>query len=174
MTVALGTLAANIAVTDVVKRLVGRPRPYAHFHRPYRPEDLVKDDAHYSFYSGHSSTSFAMAVAAGMLSHYHGYRNEATVWATGLTLATTTGVLRIAADQHYATDVIVGAAAGGFVGWLVPRLHRPDEIPQPRIRTSGPPPATITLPLRFLGGSGEGVLRTGFGTGPFLEVRWRW
>ena len=131
MGVAFGTLAVNMALTDVVKRLADRPRPYAHFCRPHRPEDLAMDDAHYSFYSGHSSTSFAMAVAAGMLSHYHGYRNEAGVWATGLTLATATGVLRIAADRHYATDVMVGAAAGAFVGWLVPRLHRPAEMPQP-------------------------------------------
>jgi membrane-associated phospholipid phosphatase len=174
MRVALGTLATNIALTDVVKRLAGRPRPYARFRRPYHPEDLAKDDAHYSFYSGHSSTSFAMAVAAGMLSHYHGYRNEAGVWATGLTLATTTGVLRIAADQHYASDVIGGAAAGALVGWLVPRLHRPAGMPQSAARKNEPPAATMTLPLRLGGASGEGVLRTGFGTGPFVEATWRW
>ena len=82
-----------------------------------------------------------MAVTAGMLSHYHGYRNEAVVWATGLALATTTAVLRIAADRHYATDGIAGAAAGAFIGWLVPRLHRPDEMPQPGVgRTAALPP----------------------------------
>ena len=172
--VALGALAVNLALTDVVKRLADRPRPYAHFCRPYRPEDLAKDDAHYSFYSGHSSTAFAMAVTAGMLSHYHGYRNEAGVWATGLTLATTTAVLRIAADRHYATDGIAGAAAGAFVGWLVPRLHRPAEMPQPGTRKNEPPPATMTLPLRLGGASGQGVLRAGFGTGPFVEATWRW
>jgi membrane-associated phospholipid phosphatase len=172
--VALGALAVNLALTDVVKRLADRPRPYAHFCRPYRPEDLAKDDAHYSFYSGHTSTAFAMAVTAGMLSHYHGYRNEAGVWATGLTLATTTAVLRIAADRHYATDAIAGAAAGIFIGWLVPRLHRPAGMPQPGSRKSEPPPATMTLPLRFGGASGEGVLRAGFGTGPFVEATWRW
>jgi membrane-associated phospholipid phosphatase len=172
--VALGALAVNLALTDVVKRVADRPRPYAHFCRPSRPEDLAKDDAHYSFYSGHSSTAFAMAVTAGMLSHYHGYRNEAGVWATGLTLATTTAVLRIAADRHYATDGIAGAAAGAFIGWLVPRLHRPAEMPPIRTRTTVPPAATIALPLRFGGSSGEGTLRAGFGTGPLVEATWRW
>jgi membrane-associated phospholipid phosphatase len=172
--VAFGTLAVNLALTDVVKRLADRPRPYTHFCRPYRPGDLLKEDAHFSFYSGHASSSFSMAVAAGMLSHYHGYRNEAWVWATGLTMATTTGVLRVVGDKHYATDVIVGAAAGAFVGWLVPRLHRPGERPQTSARTPEPPPATLTLPLRLGSASGEGALRAGFGTGPFLEATWRW
>ena len=140
------------------------------FCRPYCPEDLAKDDAHYSFYSGHSSTAFAMAVTAGMLSHYHGYRNEAEVWAAGLTLATTTGVLRIAAGRYYATDVVAEAAAGAFSGWLVPRLHRPAEMPRPGALKNEPPPATMTLPLRLGGASGEGVLRAGFGTGPFVEA----
>lgn len=174
LAVAFEALAVNMALSDIVKRLADRPRPYAHFCRPYRPEDLAKNEAHFSFYSNHSSTSFAMAVAAGMLSHYHGYGNEAGVWAIGLTLATTTGVLRIAADKHYATDVIVGAAAGAFVGWLVPRLHRPSEMPQIGTRKNEPPPATITLPLRFGSASAEGTLRAGFGTGPVVEATWRW
>jgi len=172
--VVLGTLAMDMALTDVVKRLVDRPRPYVHFCRPYRPDEPAKDDAHFSFYSGHSSASFAMAVAAGMLSHYHGYRSEAGVWATGLTLATTTSVLRIVADQHYATDVIAGAAAGAFVGWLVPRLHRPGEMPPTRTGKTLPPAAMIAVPLRFGGSSGGWTLRAGFGTGPVVEATWRW
>jgi membrane-associated phospholipid phosphatase len=172
--VAVGTFAVSLALTDAVKRLADRPRPYAHFCRPYHPEDLGKGDAHFSFYSGHSSSAFAMAVTAGMLSHYHGYRNQAWVWASGLTLATTTGVFRIVADKHYTTDVIVGAAAGAFVGWLVPRLHRPEGPPPVQTRVAEPPPAALALPLRLRRVPGGGALRAGFGAGPFLEATWRW
>jgi len=30
-------------------------------------------------------------------------------------------------DQHYATDVLTGRAAGGLAGWLIPKLHKPDR-----------------------------------------------
>ena len=34
-----------------------------------------------------------------------------------------TGILRIAADRHWATDILAGAAIGGLVGYAVPALH---------------------------------------------------
>jgi membrane-associated phospholipid phosphatase len=50
------------------------------------------------------------------------------MWAAGLLLATTGGYLRIAADRHYATDVIGGAIVGSAVGFSVPYFgHRPRE-----------------------------------------------
>jgi membrane-associated phospholipid phosphatase len=38
------------------------------------------------------------------------------VWATGLTLASTVGYLRIAADKHYFSDVVTAAIIGSIVG----------------------------------------------------------
>jgi membrane-associated phospholipid phosphatase len=33
----------------------------------------------------------------------------------------------MAADQHYLSDVLIGAVVGGFVGWAIPRfLHSPE------------------------------------------------
>ena len=40
-----------------------------------------------------------------------------------MTAAATTGYLRYAAGRHYPTDILVGAAMGAFVGYLVPSLH---------------------------------------------------
>ena len=50
----------------------------------------------------------------------------------------TTGALRIVADQHWASDVLVGAAVGTFsglavpyflhYGWGEPEEQRPDEV----------------------------------------------
>jgi len=46
------------------------------------------------------------------------------VWGVGLTLAGTTGYLRIAADKHYASDVLIGAVLGSAAGLILPRwLH---------------------------------------------------
>ena len=42
---------------------------------------------------------------------------------TYLALASATAALRVAAGEHFPTDVIVGAAAGSAVGAAVPLLH---------------------------------------------------
>lgn len=171
------TLAASWLVNDAAKRLFDRPRPYAHFCEPQDPAELEDPmenaDVHYSFYSGHASMSFAAAVAAGTISHYRGDRNERWIWATGLSLAATTGVLRIVADKHYLVDVLVGTAAGGAAGWLIPRLHRPGPTHSPSPVIGGPPTTALAVPLT-LAGRGSGVLRAGFSAGPFAELNWHW
>lgn len=167
------TLAVSLLVNDAVKRVFDRPRPFAHFCAPQASGDLEEPDAHYSFYSGHASTSFAAAVAAGTIGHYRGDRHEGWIWATGLTLATTTGVLRIVADKHYLVDVVVGAAAGSAAGWLIPRLHRPAKGIPAHLPSSTGSVTAVALPLAR-GERGRGVLRAGFGAGPFAELAWRW
>ncbi len=49
------------------------------------------------------------------------------VWGGCLAAAATTGYLRYAAGRHYPTDILVGAAMGAFVGYLVPSLHELEE-----------------------------------------------
>lgn len=116
-------IAAGL-IGQATKFAVGRERPYAHFDAD--PSRVVNTDDNLSFYSGHTTLAFSLAVSSGMVAHYRNYRMEPLVWATGLTIATATGYLRIAADKHYFTDVSVGAAAGAAVGVVVPTmLHRP-------------------------------------------------
>jgi membrane-associated phospholipid phosphatase len=170
--VVTGSLLATAALTDAAKGFFNRPRPYAHFCEPSRREDLERPDAHRAFFSGHASEAFAGAVAAGSLAHYRGLPNEGWVWAAGLAMATTTGVLRVAADKHYATDVAAGAATGALMGWLLPRLHRPEPAAPAAARVAPPPPVAIALPLRL--GPGAGTLRVGCGSGAFVEASWRW
>jgi membrane-associated phospholipid phosphatase len=53
------------------------------------------------------------------------YRWAPVIWGVGLVSAAAVGYLRIAADQHYFTDVLVGAAAGSAIGFAIPYgLHR--------------------------------------------------
>jgi membrane-associated phospholipid phosphatase len=116
--------ALAMVANQLVKFAVGRERPYVHASgaSPGPDGDL-------SFYSGHTTFTFSLAVASGTVASLRGYRLAPVVWAAGLTTAAATGWLRIAADKHYATDVLTGAALGSAFGVVVPLLHRaPDAV----------------------------------------------
>lgn len=112
-----GVLAALLNQT--VKFAVARRRPFVAFGDPSLPPDV---DDNTSFYSGHTTLVFALATTAGVVAHRRGYRLAPVIWASGYILGATTGYLRIAADRHYVTDVVVGAVAGTAVGLAVPLL----------------------------------------------------
>ena len=124
----LETFAVNYATTNVVKFAVRRPRPYS-----YDPDSDVADptanDARLSFFSGHASTTFAMAAAYASLFQARHPRSRwiAPVWVIGMSLASTTAIARVAAGKHFWTDIIVGAAVGSAVGVAIPALHRRRE-----------------------------------------------
>lgn len=113
-------------INQIVKFAVGRERPFVHALPAHeKPNTSQPSDNNVSFFSGHTTLAFAAAVSSGTIASLKGYRSAPYIWATGLALATTTGYLRIAADKHYLTDVLVGAACGAAVGALVPWIHRP-------------------------------------------------
>ena len=83
-------------------------------------------DNNASFYSGHTSFVASLTAAVGTCASLRHRRLAWVVWAVGSALTLATGYLRIAADQHYATDVLAGAAVGGGLGFAIPYLaHRP-------------------------------------------------
>jgi membrane-associated phospholipid phosphatase len=110
---------ATQLVTQVAKITAGRQRPYAHYGNGMVPP--TQED-NLSFFSGHSSLTFSIAVGAGAIAHRRGYRLAPVIWASGLVVAAATGYLRMAADRHYFTDVLTGAAVGTLGGIFVPRL----------------------------------------------------
>jgi len=79
-----------------------------------------------SFFSGHTSLTFTAAgLSCVMHRNLHLYgRSSLDNTACGLALgaATVTGVLRVVADQHWTSDVLVGATVGLLSGWLLPYL----------------------------------------------------
>jgi membrane-associated phospholipid phosphatase len=103
----------------VFKLAVARERPYAFQATPGSTQFTVEDDV--SFWSGHTSLVFSLAVAAGSVASLRGYSLAPEIWATGLGLAFATGYLRIAADKHWTTDVMTGAAVGSILGYIWPR-----------------------------------------------------
>jgi membrane-associated phospholipid phosphatase len=110
-------------LNEVVKFSVSRERPFVH---ALSPADKAKtphpSDNNLSFYSGHTGLTFNLATSSGTIASLRGYRLAPVVWASTLTIAATTGYLRIAADKHYFTDVIVGMLVGGAIGAAVPLL----------------------------------------------------
>lgn len=119
--------AALIAadLNQAVKYAVQRERPFVHvLPLAEKGSTANPSDNNVSFYSGHTTLAFSLAVAAGTIASLQGYRLAPLVWAAGLAVAGTVGYLRIAADRHYFTDVLTGALVGSAVGVAVPYLHR--------------------------------------------------
>lgn len=158
-------LALDVALNNVVKYAVRRPRPFVYSALtcdPARPDsdacDKLHDpDALLSFYSGHSSISFASATAYSTLfTMRHPRWSSALVWITLEGLATVTASLRVAAGKHFVTDVITGAVVGGSIGFLVPYLHR--RLPLPELSVSRRAYRLQFLPTAFPGGAGLSLL----------------
>lgn len=113
------------AFTDVGKMTLGRARPFVHgdtvpfsfaFLRGFKGRDFQ------SFPSGHATTAFAAASAVtAETSHWI---DESRWWpgwklVIGTTMyggATLIGVSRMYHDEHWASDVLAGAAIGTFSG----------------------------------------------------------
>ena len=79
-----------------------------------------------AFWSGHTSIA---AASAGLVCANHHYMPlwgspvaDASACALAATSAVVTGVTRLAADRHYATDVIMGLGVGFGFGYAVPVL----------------------------------------------------
>lgn len=118
----------SVAFTELFKATFRRERPYVHFETDEEARKALtsQPDTLVSFPSGHTSTTFALAASAGTVATLRGYRLAPLVWIAGGIIGLTTGYLRIAADRHYVTDVVAGAALGTGVGIGVPLLfHRP-------------------------------------------------
>jgi membrane-associated phospholipid phosphatase len=79
-----------------------------------------------SFLSGHTAIAFAGAgVTCAHHSHLPLYGNrvaDIAACATAVSAATAAAVLRVMSDNHYASDVILGAGVGLFGGYVWPML----------------------------------------------------
>lgn len=119
-------LAADL--TLLTKFIAARERPRVHALR--KMTGAHSSDDNLSFFSGHTTETFVLAAATGTIATMRGYRWAPLAWTFGGALAVVTGYLRIAADAHWLTDVLVGMVVGAGVGFAVPYLfHRPASDP---------------------------------------------
>jgi len=130
----------TLAMTNVVKMAVRRPRPIAYIEANAHKNDdppysNSSTDSALSFFSGHAALTATISATATYLAFA---RSPHTVrpWITlivGAGLTTFVSIERVRAGQHFPTDVIAGSIAGTGIGLVVPHLHRTDEIKQRRI-----------------------------------------
>lgn len=149
------TEATMLAVdlNQLVKYAFARQRPFVHFlpraSGGARALTESPSDDNLSFYSGHTNLAFALATSTGTVSLMRGYRLAPAVLGVGLASAFTVGYLRIAADKHYFSDVMVGAVIGSIVGVGVPLIfHRPSDA-QSVEATRGVPQALALPPAHM-------------------------
>ncbi len=119
------SLALTTGLTDMMKVLVHRPRPYA--YNPDLPVELRSaPEAYVSFWSGHTATTAAATfTCADIVQHSDASATTKTItWVSAATLPAVVGFYRVRAGQHFPSDVIVGYLVGAGIGMAVPYIHR--------------------------------------------------
>jgi membrane-associated phospholipid phosphatase len=120
--VVVGTLTANF-----IKGVVGRARPYATADSNSRDfgfgRGFGNNRDYKAFPSGHASSAFA--AAAAVVTETHEWWPQSTWYVAPVMYggATIIGMSRIYNDQHWASDVLMGAAIGTFAGLKVVRFN---------------------------------------------------
>lgn len=115
----------SFGMRTLLKQVITRSRPYAYddAYPTYRTAEL-EDEIDDSFPSGHTIMAFngAAFTQALFLLRYPDspYRRVGTIAAWSL--AGATAILRVASGNHFATDVLAGAAIGSFFGFAVPYM----------------------------------------------------
>jgi membrane-associated phospholipid phosphatase len=123
-----GTEAVGVgaAIAAGIKIVAGRSRPYV--SADTNPRDFgfargLKDDQHKSFPSGHATAAFS--AAAAVVAETHEWWPQSTWYVAPIMYggATAVGLSRMYDDQHWASDVLMGAAVGTFAGLKTVRFN---------------------------------------------------
>ena len=131
-------LALQSGIGLMVRSMAFWPRPYVYAtdgEGAAKTAD-AEGEAYGSFFSGHTSAAFTVAVFTGewFSELYPNSPYKSLVWAGSLSAAGFVGVLRIAAGKHFPSDVIVGALAGTGISLAVIEMHKK----RPSAYRSGP------------------------------------
>ncbi|MBQ2561630.1 MAG: phosphatase PAP2 family protein [Fibrobacter sp.] len=132
--------ALQSALNQIVRSTQLWPRPfmYAKSGEGREKAKSARGEAYGSFYSGHSSSAFTVAIFTGkwFSDVYPNSKYKNLVWATSLSLAAIVAALRVVAGKHYITDVVVGALVGTGVSFGVLKMH---EVCKKKISFSANP-----------------------------------
>ncbi len=122
------TVLLSYGTKETLLHFFPRFRPHAYYEDT--PNRLQEDDgSRKSFFSGHSSHTFAVATFATIITRdlYPESRARFVVGGVGYGLAASVSAMRVAGGRHFLSDVVVGSAWGSLVGWAVPRIYRSDS-----------------------------------------------
>ena len=120
-----GVEAAVLSTTTTwfLKGMTGRARPYAAAgnNTSFQLGRGFKHDAYASFPSGHTTAAFAMAAVLARGTADRSRRTHLLVSGFAFTTASIIGISRIYANEHWPSDIVVGAAVGTISGFAVVR-----------------------------------------------------
>jgi hypothetical protein len=122
-------VAAAMSVNQTLKFIVGRERPYVSDLSASQKVAAKDSDANLSLFSGHTTLAASLAGAAGTIAWLRGYRHPWIAWVIGGSIAVATAMLRMSADKHWLSDVLLGLAFGGAVGVGTPLLFHGRAMP---------------------------------------------
>jgi len=119
------SILLTAGITNIVKVLVKRPRPYLYGDKAsiaYKQDE----DNRKSFFSGHTSIS---AVSCFLLaSMYDDYNPDGGLspylWFGAYTIPALTAYYRYDAGKHFLSDLVVGYIVGRAIGLSVPKWHK--------------------------------------------------
>ena len=119
-------MIAQSAIAKWTKTFSQRYRPYVY------DEDVSYDrkkqrNSQHSFYSMHSSTVFA-AVTSGYYYYSNNYGHNILIGSLLFGSASATAILRVAAAQHFPSDVIVGAIVGSGISYAICTYHQNKKL----------------------------------------------
>lgn len=128
LTVAIALIFSLIMCNGVMKNVVHRVRPFVTdptFNNLYNVQSLITD---WSFPSGHTSASFAAALAIFMWKKKEGV--------AALILAALISISRLYLTVHYPTDVLVSIVLGSLYGilaylivkWLIKKFPKMKKV----------------------------------------------
>lgn len=142
--IVLEAVAFAGAITNVAKWAFARYRPfnYIGIHDTARydaiqqdeelrsslQEEMEKQNAALSFWSGHTTLAFAaLCASATLLTSKHLNDHPAplfALWGGTIAAGIAVAALRVESGMHFPSDVIVGALMGSAIGIAIPALHR--------------------------------------------------
>jgi membrane-associated phospholipid phosphatase len=146
--------ALTMLITDATKRLTARSRPWVgtgDCERDPTGRECGGGGRYQSFSSGHAAIT---ATGAGLICAHHTqlslYQNDVLdVGTCALAVAGTavTGAMRIASDNHWASDVIVGHLIGYVSGYVLPTALFYRQFRTQPERPHEPTPVFAALPM---------------------------
>lgn len=132
----LEAMALTVGLQGLTNMTAARERPYGvdcSTRIPGDINDCTRSRRYRSFFSGHASQAF---TAAGLMCYHHmqlrllgSGPGDVLTCIGGLVAAGSVATLRMAADVHYASDVLVGSAVGTLIGLGIPFMHYRGGLP---------------------------------------------
>ncbi len=114
------------AIVKWTKTLTHRYRPFVYDEDVSYSKKKQRNSQH-SFYSMHSSTVFASATC-GYYYYFQKYGHNILIGSLLFGTAGATAILRVAAAQHFPSDVVVGAIVGSGISYVICKYHQNKKL----------------------------------------------